>query len=268
MDSQPRQHHSSTSPDPDWADIISSCYRDQPEPNTANHMDLGIFDLDSMSAQFGAANDFPSYAPNMDATNDLSSMSPYDNSNIVQYHQHQPLDRREPPISYRHAPNAEEQYMPQRYFGQAPDFDMQHCSGLGINMPPTSHPFEPSIGTQFNGDFTAHGTPRSTSNVFEPDFRAGWQRQEHSVSPQQDIFGDDEDRDTTDSSDPCYAQLLYQCLKQAPDNTLSLRELYDWVSQHSQKGKDPKNRGWQNSVRHNLSMNAVSIVVRVALIRH
>ncbi|WPH01674.1 Hypothetical protein R9X50_00452500 [Acrodontium crateriforme] len=59
-----------------------------------------------------------------------------------------------------------------------------------------------------------------------------------------------------ESSDPCYAQLLYKCLKEAQDNTLSLRELYEWVSLHSQKAKDPKSRGWQNSVRHNLSMNA------------
>ena len=57
--------------------------------------------------------------------------------------------------------------------------------------------------------------------------------------------------------DPCYAQLLYTCLKQADGHMMTLKDLYDWVATHSQKARDPKNRGWQNSVRHNLSMNHV-----------
>ncbi|KAK5110638.1 hypothetical protein LTR62_005678 [Meristemomyces frigidus] len=65
-----------------------------------------------------------------------------------------------------------------------------------------------------------------------------------------------EEEDGIEPADPCYAQLLYQCLRTAPDNVMSLKELYDWVKEHSQKAKDPANRGWQNSVRHNLSMNA------------
>jgi hypothetical protein len=74
--------------------------------------------------------------------------------------------------------------------------------------------------------------------------------------------GNDEDIDGLDPADPCYAQLLWRCLKEAPDHTMSLRELYDWVKDHSQKANDPKSRGWQNSVRHNLSMNAVSVLSR------
>lgn len=86
-----------------------------------------------------------------------------------------------------------------------------------------------------------------------------WDGQEQSLPPQDDLFADDNDEaEPEDSADPCYAQLLHRCLKEAPGHTMSLRDLYEWVSQHSQKAKDLKNRGWQNSVRHNLSMNAVS----------
>ena len=60
------------------------------------------------------------------------------------------------------------------------------------------------------------------------------------------------------SVDPCYAQLLYRCLKEAPDHTMALKNVYEWVRQHSQKARDSSGTGWQNSVRHNLSMNAVS----------
>lgn len=58
--------------------------------------------------------------------------------------------------------------------------------------------------------------------------------------------------------DPCYAQLLYKCLKEAPDHTMTLKNVYEWVRQHSKKARESSGTGWQNSVRHNLSMNAVS----------
>lgn len=81
-------------------------------------------------------------------------------------------------------------------------------------------------------------------------------------STERDIFADhdgSESVDTAEVAEPCYARLLYSCLMGAPDNTLSLKDLYEWVRQHTQKAKDPKNKGWQNSVRHNLSMNAVRV---------
>lgn len=64
--------------------------------------------------------------------------------------------------------------------------------------------------------------------------------------------------EVVESADPCYARLLWQCLREAPGYTLSLKDIYAWIRQHTQKARDPKNKGWQNSVRHNLSMNAVS----------
>lgn len=59
-------------------------------------------------------------------------------------------------------------------------------------------------------------------------------------------------------ADPCYAQLLYRCLREAPEHTMALKDVYKWVRQYSQKARDSAGTGWQNSVRHNLSMNAVS----------
>lgn len=63
--------------------------------------------------------------------------------------------------------------------------------------------------------------------------------------------------DDTEVLDPCYAELLRQCLLEAPDYTMSLRDLYAWVAENSPKAKDPTSTGWKNSVRHNLSMNQV-----------
>lgn len=56
-----------------------------------------------------------------------------------------------------------------------------------------------------------------------------------------------------------YAQLIYRCLLDAPDNTMVLRDIYDWFKRHTDKASHSETKGWQNSIRHNLSMNGVSV---------
>lgn len=80
--------------------------------------------------------------------------------------------------------------------------------------------------------------------------------------PEEDESGDNVNGEI---ADPCYAQLLFRCLREAPDHTLSLKQVYEWVRKHSQKARDSSGTGWQNSVRHNLSMNAVSLLVSSAI---
>lgn len=57
--------------------------------------------------------------------------------------------------------------------------------------------------------------------------------------------------------EPPYAKLIYNALMDAPDRRLVLRDIYTWISDNTEKAKDPAFKGWQNSVRHNLSMNGV-----------
>lgn len=57
---------------------------------------------------------------------------------------------------------------------------------------------------------------------------------------------------------PPYSHLIYQALKDAPGNKLPLQGIYAWFEANTDKGRDPNAKGWQNSIRHNLSMNAVS----------
>lgn len=56
--------------------------------------------------------------------------------------------------------------------------------------------------------------------------------------------------------DMSYAELLYRCLLEAPQHTLPLHEIYDWVADRTDKAKG-SGSGWRNSVRHNLSLNEV-----------
>ncbi|KAE8378818.1 hypothetical protein BDV26DRAFT_280831 [Aspergillus bertholletiae] len=63
--------------------------------------------------------------------------------------------------------------------------------------------------------------------------------------------------------DPPYSTLIYQALRDAPGKKLSLQEIYGWFEENTTKGKDRSSKGWQNSIRHNLSMNAGFEAVRV-----
>jgi hypothetical protein len=55
-----------------------------------------------------------------------------------------------------------------------------------------------------------------------------------------------------------YAQLIYQALLGAEGHTMILRDIYEWFKKHTDKASASETKGWQNSIRHNLSMNGVS----------
>lgn len=55
-----------------------------------------------------------------------------------------------------------------------------------------------------------------------------------------------------------YSRLIEAALRLSPDNKLSLQGIYRWFRENTLRGQD-KSKGWQNSIRHNLSMNAVCV---------
>ena len=62
--------------------------------------------------------------------------------------------------------------------------------------------------------------------------------------------------DDCETSEP-YAKLIWRALMSAPGHGMVLKQIYEWFIKHTDKG-DEKSKGWQNSIRHNLSMNGVS----------
>lgn len=54
-----------------------------------------------------------------------------------------------------------------------------------------------------------------------------------------------------------YAQLIFRAFKSNPRHAMTLQDLYQWFRENTDKGKNDT-KGWQNSIRHNLSMNRVS----------
>ena len=71
--------------------------------------------------------------------------------------------------------------------------------------------------------------------------------------------GDETDGEGGANSEP-YAQLIYRALKSAPNHSMVLKDIYEWFEQNTDKAKiapTSSAKGWQNSIRHNLSMNGV-----------
>lgn len=58
------------------------------------------------------------------------------------------------------------------------------------------------------------------------------------------------------NAEPPYSKLIYDALMSHEDKQMPLQDIYEWFAKNTSKGKD-SSRGWQNSIRHNLSMNAV-----------
>lgn len=59
-----------------------------------------------------------------------------------------------------------------------------------------------------------------------------------------------------DRPDEPYAKLIYKAFMSRPDHSMTLQEIYQWFRDNTNKAVREAG-GWQNSIRHNLSMNAV-----------
>ena len=59
-----------------------------------------------------------------------------------------------------------------------------------------------------------------------------------------------------------YNRLLYRCFMSMPSQECLLKEIYEWFKLNTDKTGNPQQKGWQNSIRHNLSMNVVGLLYR------
>ncbi|KAF3484098.1 uncharacterized protein GIQ15_03422 [Arthroderma uncinatum] len=79
-----------------------------------------------------------------------------------------------------------------------------------------------------------------------------------SVPEPGNLVSEDETDDDSVSSEEPYARLIWRALMSAPGHKMVLKEIYEWFEKNTSKAKNSDSKGWQNSIRHNLSMNAVS----------
>ncbi|KAH0543588.1 hypothetical protein FGG08_002149 [Glutinoglossum americanum] len=99
-------------------------------------------------------------------------------------------------------------------------------------------------------------SPAPSSHVGKPEVQIspsdGKDRASEDCDPLSAV-GDDVDGE--DGGNQPYAQLIYKALMSTPEHKMVLNEIYDWFRNTFEKFNKAKGKGWQNSIRHNLSMN-------------
>lgn len=59
-----------------------------------------------------------------------------------------------------------------------------------------------------------------------------------------------------EKKDEPYAKLIHRAFLSNTRHAMTLQEIYQWFRENTTKGKD-ESKGWQNSIRYNLTMNQV-----------
>jgi len=95
--------------------------------------------------------------------------------------------------------------------------------------------------------------PHSNYRFFDDTaLRTPWSSPEYMPREPISTNGDDELTDVKP-----YARLIWEALMEAPGKRMMLRDIYEWFRKNTTKAQGNATNGWQNSIRHNLSMNKV-----------
>lgn len=112
-----------------------------------------------------------------------------------------------------------------------------------------------STGSEDTNTQSTTGTPYSQGLDFPNEGHIGSEEQRQKTCLHI-MNGDESDGGGSINSEP-YAQLIFRALKSAPGYRMVLKDIYDWFERNTDKAKNGTGKGWQNSIRHNLSMNGV-----------
>jgi len=118
--------------------------------------------------------------------------------------------------------------------------------------------FDVNIGNeQYVGDFYRNGTSTSTSQNYSPPDTVIQDR-----STPINNNNSNSSAKTKDESKPpySYAQLIVQAVASASDRQLTLSGIYSYITKNYPYYRFV-DKGWQNSIRHNLSLNRYFIKV-------
>ncbi|KAK6948992.1 hypothetical protein Daesc_009064 [Daldinia eschscholtzii] len=99
---------------------------------------------------------------------------------------------------------------------------------------------------------------QSESPQAEHGLEASYNSYSQDESSQEPGEGLEENEQESEKADGPYAQLIHQAFMSRRTRAMTLQEIYQWFRENTDKEKTDKGNkrnGWQNSIRHNLSMN-------------
>lgn len=117
---------------------------------------------------------------------------------------------------------------------------------------------------------TPPSPPISISSDHSRPQSSGPRHSHHSMSPALTVTAVDspsprvslaDSSDQEQTGEPPYSRLIWEALISTDDKMLPLQGIYQWFERNTTKGKNEESKGWQNSIRHNLSMNAVRVLL-------
>lgn len=143
------------------------------------------------------------------------------------------------------------------FAGRPSDMTASYPPAAYFHSPPQLHstPSLPDKLTQLNDDCDIHyGT--HIRHEDQHNYNSPYSDMSRASTP----YSTGHEDEPIDKEQP-YAQLIYRALLDAPDHTMVLRDIYDWFRRYTDKATHSETKGWQNSIRHNLSMNGVSLTI-------
>ncbi|KAJ5095786.1 hypothetical protein NUU61_005142 [Penicillium alfredii] len=133
----------------------------------------------------------------------------------------------------------------------SPSFDQQNGYSYSTPLGPSGNPISamraPPLSPPFSISSHSPSLSRDSTSPLNTLPTA------LTTSPPTSIAGNSEE---DFGADPPYSQLIFEALRHTPGQKLPLQGIYSWFEKNTTKAKDQNSKGWQNSIRHNLSMNA------------
>ncbi|KAF7559237.1 hypothetical protein G7046_g4916 [Stylonectria norvegica] len=143
--------------------------------------------------------------------------------------------------------------MPRAYtgnFNQSLDSDVEYDG--------TSRHQSPSMMQDFPSGTMSSTTSPSEPALGTPNFLAAPMKEESPLGDSASSPSRQADAKANAKGEEPYAQLIFKAFMSRPEYSMTLQEIYQWFRDNTDKAKS-ESKGWQNSIRHNLSMNAISL---------
>lgn len=254
----------STSPHP-YEESMSTATTDRVAPSNNQHIQQALMTVDPESMQWPAQGRFPHnnlaqeattfYTPTLFAPSSSCIAYPQQARNGMAFNNNYSLSH---PAQYSSA--CPRVYNGVDFTGLPSDMTASYPPATFLHSPthlqPTTSLPDTSMPElmQFNNDYDLH-YGQHIKHEEQLDYNSPYSDISRASTPYSTGHEDD---NPIDKEQP-YAQLIYRALLDAPENTMVLRDIYDWFRRYTDKASQSETKGWQNSIRHNLSMNGVSL---------